>query len=96
MKGENIMENIKSIYNFETSYQLLSETFGVDVFDDLSEDERNFLECVDDFESVTFYVVNDDTVIVCDSMSGDVSGNPVPLEEFKRNLFNMAREEAHA
>lgn len=89
------MKNIKNIHHYESSYDLLSDTFGDDVFDELTEDEREYLECVDDYEGMSFYVVNEDTVLCCDS-NGDVVGNPVALEEFRRTLFDLAREEVYA
>ena len=89
------MKNIKNIHHYDSSYELLSETFGDDIFDELTEDEREYLECVDDYEGMSFYVVNGDTVLCCDSL-GDVVGNPVALEEFRRTLFDLAREEVYA
>ena len=95
MKRGNIMKNIKNICHYDSSYELLSETFGDDIFDELTEDEREYLECVDDYEGMSFYVVNEDTVLCCDS-NGDVIGNPACLEEFKRDMFDLARAEVYA
>ena len=90
------MKNIKSICNYSSSYDLIRDYYGRDVFYDaaLTDEQEEYLQYVDDYESVTFYVINDDTVLICDSISGDVIGDPVCLEEFKQNMFELAMEEA--
>ena len=90
------MKNIKSICHYGCAYDLILDYYGRDEFFDcaLTEEQEDFLRCVDDYESFTFYVVNDDTVLVCDSISGAVIGSAVSLEEFKRNMIELASEEA--
>ena len=90
------MKDIRTIYNYDSSFGLLLETFGPDVFDDLTPDEREYVQCIDEYEGLTYYVINDDTVLVCDSASGAVLGNPVALEEFKRDAFDYVRAEVYA
>lgn len=88
------MQDIKTINYYSSSYDVISENFGYDVFEELTDDEKLFLQCADDYESFSFHVINNELVYVCDSISGDIIGSPVTLEDFKDNLFKYAREEA--
>ena len=86
------MNTIKSIKSFESCYDLLSYDYDLSEF--LTEEEVDVLRYVDDFEPVSFYLVNGDTVIVCDNYSGDLSGDIMTDEEFLHNMVEYAKENA--
>jgi len=87
------MNNIESIKHYESSYDLLMEEYDADIMEALTEDEKDYLRSVDDYEGVSFFLVNGDTVFVCDRIVGGVEGWPVPLEDFARNALDYVREE---
>lgn len=86
------MNTIKSIKSFESCYDLLSYDYDLSEF--LTEEEIDVLRYVDDYEPVSFYLVNGDTVIVCDNYSGDISGDIMTEEEFLHNMVEYAKENA--
>ena len=86
------MNTIKSIKSFESCYDLLSYDYDLSEF--LTEGEIDVLRYVDDYEPVSFYLVNGDTVIVCDNYSGDLSGDIMTEEEFLHNMVEYAKENA--
>lgn len=73
---------IKTLQHFSCAYDLLMEDCDVEVMEGLTEDQRDFLRHVDDFEPVTYFLLNWDTVIICDSISGDVMGEPMSILSF--------------
>ena len=87
------LENITSLKHYDSSYDLLMEEHDPDVMDALTDDERGFLQSVDDYEGVSFFLINGDTVLVCDRVMGWKEGTPVSLEDFAQNVIGYAREE---
>ena len=53
----------------------------------------DFLRHIDDFEPVSFLVINDDSVVSYDRISGDVISQ-TEINEFIEQLIDYAREEA--
>ena len=53
----------------------------------------DYLHHINDFESLSFMVVNDNLVVVYDVISGDAVSN-VEITEFIEQSVNEAREEA--
>lgn len=86
------MNTIKSIKSFESCYDLLSYDYDLSEF--LTEEEIDVLRYVDDYEPVSFYLINGDTVIVCDNYSGDLSGDVMTEEEFLHRMIEYAKENA--
>lgn len=86
------MNTIKSIKSFESCYDLLSYDYDLSEF--LTEEEIDVLRYVDDYEPVSFYLINGDTVIVCDNYSGDLSGDIMAEEDFLHNMIEYAKENA--
>jgi hypothetical protein len=85
------MENINSILRFCNAYELIKEASGFDL-SELSEEETDFLESMNEYECFSFYLINDETVVVCDGFSGDVSGNAMNIEDFTRETINYVLE----
>ena len=65
-------ESIRSISAFSSAWEVLEDYVSDRRLSDLTADEREALQHVDDFESYSYYVLNGHTVIVCDSITGDV------------------------
>ena len=75
------MEEIKSISAYRDAYTLIDENC-YKLIDGISEDVKEELQHVDDFEPYTYYIVNDKAVILCDSISGDKYTSYETIEEF--------------
>ena len=84
---------IKSIYRFDTAWDLLQEYDGQGV--DLSgqdEDILTALQCVDDYEDFGYIVINGDTVIVTDGRDGGPVIVCEPLATFADNSLKYAAD----
>lgn len=86
------MENIKTILHFNNAYELLEEIGDIEILSELSEDETDFLRSINDYEPLSFFLLNDDTVIICDSINGDVSGHSMSIQDFQRETINYVKE----
>ena len=87
------MINLERIKHYSSSYDLIMEEYDPEVTEALTEDEKDYLTHVDDYEWVSFFLVNGDTVYVCDRVLGGIEGEPVSLEDFAQNVLNYVREE---
>ena len=78
---------MKSIKRFNNAAEIFDE-YGPNI----TKSEQSFFECELDFESILFYVIDNKTVLVCDSIDGTVF-NSMSLKEFEFESFdNYARE----
>lgn len=82
---------IKSLAPYDCSYKIVRD-YEPKAFNMLSDDVKLALEHADDYEGVSFCVLNDDTVFVLDCLTGDLQGMPVALDEFIRNVIETAKE----
>lgn len=73
---------VKTLQHFSCAYDLLMEDCDVEIMEALNDDERDFLRHVDDFDPVAYYLINGDTVVVCDSITGDIMGDPMNIMSF--------------
>ena len=87
-----MFENIKSILHFSNAYELLEDAGDIEILSELSEEEEDFLRSIDDYEPLSFFLINDDTVIICDSINGDASGHPMSIQDFQRETINYVKE----
>ena len=87
---------ITSIYRYNSAAELIMETFGDDVLDGLTDDERDFVMHADDYDPVSLYLLNVDTVAICDGIFGDVMGDLVSVEDFLSSVLLAARAEVEA
>ena len=85
------METIKNIKVYHDLFELFDENTTREEWDALSDGIKHALEFMDAFESFEYALINYDTVLVLES--GDVSGEPQPLEEFKKETINYIIEE---
>ena len=84
---------IKTIDLYENPFDLL-EANEPDALEDLTEEEKNELRNACDFESIAHYVVNHDTVLAVDTITGDVLGEDA-LFVFVLESVMWAREQAY-
>lgn len=82
---------IKSLSPYDNSYKIVRD-YEPEIFNQLLEDVKTSLEHLEDFESVSFCVLNDDIVMVLDTLTGDLLGKPMALDEFIRNVIETAKE----
>ena len=77
------MENIKTIEKFDNPYDLL---FDHDFDVDSNPDFSDYLKFINDFSPVVFYVINFDTVLCVDDITGDVFSVMTISEFYKANI----------
>ena len=82
---------IKSLCSFTSCLQLLEE-YAPDYIASLSDEEKDLLEGSDTWESLHYTVIDGQTVITSDDISGDVFLVET-LEEFKNQTADWLREE---
>lgn len=86
-------KSIKSIEKYMSSYDLLTEHVYWDVIENMTEEEKDVLRHIDDFECSSFYVIDDCVVLVCDDITGDVIGEPVSVADFVDSVLSAVREQ---
>ena len=84
---------IKSLAPYDSSFEIVRD-YDPETFNKLSDDVKTSLEHLEDFESVTFCVLNDEIVMVLDSLTGDLQGNPIELNDFIQTIVKTATETA--
>ncbi len=89
-----MFEDIKSISAFESAYSLLEYVYGTEELESgLSADEVDCLKRLNDYEYLTFFLINENTVIVTEGY-GDVSGSAMALNEFYKETLDYVKENA--
>ena len=96
MKRENAGELEKSLRYVDGMYRdvitIFEEYCTRDAVKALSEDFRSYLEHVNDFEGLGFYVINNCMVMTVDSLLGHVLGVQT-LADFLHETYKYYREE---
>ena len=87
------MESIKSIKAFSSAHEMFEYVYGEEYQSNLSADEKDFLRDLNDYENFGYFLLNDDIVMVTDFL-GDVSGTPMPIEDFLRETISYVKENA--
>lgn len=78
IKTIGALRNIKTIRPYKTTLELLddndADTIGSKLFQDMLRDQgcRDILEAEDSFESYGYLLVNDDTVVMYDTIDGEI------------------------
>lgn len=81
------MNKIKNIKVYSSAYELLSESDPA-MFPCLVDGMTEFFEHFDDFESYKYFLVDDETVIPCDGINGDVLGDPMTIEDLYMGIVS--------
>lgn len=90
-----MFENIKSIMHFENVYELFEEIADYETMQELTAEETDFLQSLNDYEPLSFFLINDVVIIVCDSINGDKSGHPAKVEDFISETLDYIRENCY-
>lgn len=75
------MENIKNIVKYSSFFELISDA-APDLLRVVSDEMKDALNGFDDYEGIIYYLINDETVLCADSCNGDISGDPMTIQEF--------------
>jgi hypothetical protein len=96
MKRTNPAEIGKNVKRIDGMYRdviaIFKEYCGRDAINALSDDFRSYLEHVNDFEGIGFYVINDSIVVTVDSFGGDIY-NVDTLANFLHETYKYYQEE---
>lgn len=84
------MESINKINAFCSAYALLDYVYGVFLDDSFSSDEIDYLQNMDDYNDFTFFLFDDEKVIVTES--GYVSGTPMDVDDFLKETMSYVKE----
>ena len=87
-----IKENIANISSFCDVYAIFDEYCSKDELDAMSEDYKDFLKSVNDFDPIAFYVINRKIIVQTDSFNGEVLGVQT-LAEFFKDSYKYYKEE---
>ena len=85
------MENIDNITVYDDPFALADENW--DGMENLTEDQRLYVQHVNDFEEWKFLLVNYTQVIVFSGCDGFVCGKFETIDEFMENLMESYEEE---
>ena len=85
------MENIKSIAIYDEVYELAFE--NIEHFDEgITEDMKDFLVHMNDFESTRFCLINYEAVLVYEETCGDVIARYDSVEDFVNSCMEEYEE----
>lgn len=84
------LSSISRMYN--CSFDMLSD-YAPEYIASLDQDAADYLAGFEDYESFGYTVINDDTVICSDSLSGDIY-EIVPLPDFVKQTAAFLEENA--
>lgn len=89
---ELLDKNIKRIENFTNALAIFENYFYKSDIDAMSENFKDFLRSGNDYDPITYFVVNDKILIHADSINGDLIGVQ-PLADFMHDVFKCYKEE---
>ena len=75
------MENIKKVNVYHDDLLNLIDDYAPEIYDSLTEEQRDLVDHACDYEDICFVVINDETVLESDKLSGNVFAT-TPLKEF--------------
>lgn len=87
------IKEIQSIESYNSAYEALKENTDPAFFEEhnIDDDDICFLSHFDDWDGYAYYVINYDYVLI--TLSGDVEGNMLTLEEFSNELLKLLEED---
>lgn len=75
LSAQGVLRNLKNVSVYSSAYDcLMEESFLPGEITGEEKDFCDFLRHVDDWEPISYVVLNSETVVFCDSINGDVSG----------------------
>ena len=85
------MLNIKSIHPYEDNALGIIEDYDYELFNSMSDDLKDAIFHLDDWEPIVFFTINNDTVIIADSISDQVFDS-MPIAEFISQTIKAGEE----
>ena len=89
---EVLNKSIRRVENFKNALEIFENYFYKSDIDAMSENFKDFLRYGNDFDPITYFVVDNKILIHADSINGDVIGVQ-PLAEFMHDVFKCYKEE---
>ena len=86
---------MKNLMHYGDDCLQLFEDYYSDVFGtgfDVDQETKDWIRGIDDFECFAYTVIDNETVIVSDSINGDIIGQQ-PIKDFMTETLNYIREE---
>ena len=84
--------HMKSLVNYLDSYSIIENYLTEEQFNAIPGSVRHFLRFFESFEPQTYYVKDDQTVTVADSVNGEVFEENIPLQKFIADALIYAGE----
>jgi len=81
-----------TIYYYTTAFEVIENWMDPAAFDALSDDEKEILEGVDDYEYFSYYVMDGSTVIIADGRDGGSIIGRQSLDEFVSDTMEYVRD----
>lgn len=86
------MENITSIAQYNSAYDVLQEFCGIEFWQEIDAEDDTFLRFFDAFDGYTYYCINGETIILTDFL-GDVIGNAQSFLAFLREVEDLLAQD---
>lgn len=84
------MNEIKYLLTYNSAFDLIEDN-KPECLDGLSDDMAELIQALDDYESIRYALINDDTVLTMDRMTGTVF-NTESLDDFCYDVIQEAQE----
>ena len=85
------MLNIKSIHPYEDNALEIIEDYDYELFNSMSDDLKDAISHLNDWEPIVFFTINNDTVIFTDSINDQVFDS-MPIAEFISQTIKAGEE----
>lgn len=82
MVPDSFPHDFKTLVNYLDSYSIIENYLTKEQFNAIPGSVKHFLRFFESFEPQTYYVKDDQTVIVADSVNGEVFEDNIPLQKF--------------
>lgn len=89
---EVLNKNIKRIENYKNALEIFENYFYKSDLDAMSEHFKDFLRYGNDYDPITYFVINDKILVHADSINGDFIWAQ-PLADFMHDAFKYYKEE---
>lgn len=81
---------IEAIEHFDSPMAIF-EDYAREQLESMTADEKDFLDCIDDFEPFDYVVFNYEKVVICDEITGDIIGVD-SIDEFIKQTVEYIAE----
>ena len=85
------MTSLFNILAFYSGFRLI-RFIQPELLENLSSDEKEAMEAINEYDDFVFYLVNLNQIVVVDELSGNVSGFYSSVKELFNQLMDFVRE----